>query len=79
MYVFYILVVYMDSDTYVGTQPHKVLKNHDRWKKGKHLEACLYWRKHFTPRVLLMDSGMIEKKKVATKELPYALSNKWDR
>ena len=41
MCVFDVSIVDMNEDTYVGTQPLKVLKQHDRRKKGKYLEACL--------------------------------------
>ena len=39
MCVFDVRPVNMYTDTYVCKQPHKVLKHHERHKKGKYLEA----------------------------------------
>ena len=58
-----ICVIETNSYTYAGTQPYKVLKEHEQRKKGKYLEACLERRWHFTPLVLFVHSAMGEETK----------------
>ena len=67
MCVFDIRVVDTDADTYVGTQPHKVLTHHEQCNKVKYLEAFLECRQHFTPLMFLVDSVVGEDTKAATK------------
>ena len=72
-------VVDMDSDTYTGTQPHKVLKRHEQRKKVKYLEAYLERRQHFTPLLFSVDGVVVEDTKADTKKLVGAFSKNWDR
>ena len=60
MCVFGVYVVYKDADTYAWTQPHKVLTQNKRCKKGNYLEAFIKWRQQFTPLVLSGDGVMGE-------------------
>ena len=78
MCFFDVHVVDMDSDTYTGTQPHKVLKRHEQRKKVKYLEAYLERRQHFTPLLFLVGGVMGEDTKAYIKQLASAVSNKWD-
>ena len=76
--VFNVHVVDTDADTYVGTQLHKSLAQHERHKKCKYLEACLKWRQKFMPMAFLVDGVTRQDIKVATKQLADELPNKWD-
>ena len=77
--VFDIHVVDMDAGTYVGMQPHKILKQYKRRKKFKCLEAYLERRQHFTPLLFSVDGVVVEDTKADTKKLVGAFSKNWDR
>ena len=53
MCVFGVCVVNTDTDTYAGTQLHKVPTHNEQLKKGKYLDACLEQEQHFTPLMLI--------------------------
>ena len=55
------------------------MKQNERRKKSKYLEACLEWIQHFKPLVLSVESVVVEDKKAATKQLTDAFYNTWDR
>ena len=74
-------VNFVDTDRayYDGIHPQKSLYQNKWHKKGKYLEALLEQRCYFTPLVLSVDRVMEEEAKVATNQVPAALSTKWDR
>ena len=79
MCVFDVSVVDTDKKYYDWRHPHKILYQNEWHKKGKYLEALLEQRCYFTPLVLSVDRVMEEETKVATNQVPAALSTKWDR
>ena len=58
-FVFYVRVADIDVDTYAVNQPHKVLIHNEQHKKGNYLEACIDWRRNFTPMLFLVDDVWI--------------------
>eukprot|EP00957_Ditylum_brightwellii_P180736 13768931-Ditylum_brightwellii.AAC.1 len=53
--IFDIPVTCLDSPSYQGQEPAKVLLRQEKEKKGKYLQPCLEWRRNFTPLVYSAD------------------------
>ena len=73
MCVFNVCVVGIDTASYNGIHPHKILSQHEQRKRGEYIEACLELRRHFLPLVLSVDGVVVEETKAATKQLASAL------
>ena len=69
MCVFDISNVAIDTASYDGRHPHKILSLNDRHKKRKYLEAFLERRHHFTMCVFSVRGVMVEDTKSSTKKL----------
>ena len=78
-FFFDVHVVDTYAASYDGVNPHKFLYQHERRKKGEYLEACLDILWPFMPPVFSVDRVMGGDTKLSTKQLDFALLNKWNR
>ena len=79
MCVYDVHVFDINTDSYDGRHPHRILPQHKRHKKGKYIEACLEKQRHFTLLVLYVDGVMGYDKNEEPKKLSASLLTKWDR
>ena len=77
--VFDVRIVDTDAPTYRGRDPKKILAEHEKRKKDKHLDACLQRRRQFTPLVFSVDGLLGPEAQAASQRLASRLAAKWVR
>ena len=77
--IFDIRVTDTNASSNRGLDPKKVLKRHEKEKKGKYLAGCLARRRSFTPLVFSVDGLHGAEAKAAGKRLAASLSARWNR
>jgi hypothetical protein len=67
--IFNVCVTDTDALYNRGQDPHMILAMQEKEKKEKYVQACLYWRRTFTPLVFLMEGLRGTEASAATKKL----------
>jgi hypothetical protein len=75
--IFDVRVADTDAPYHRGQDPHTILAKHEKEKKDKYVNACLAWRRTFTPLVFSVDELRGTEASTATKKLASRLSVKW--
>ena len=68
-----------DQPSYKDDSSKKVLEAHVKRKKGKYLQACLDWRRTFTPLVYSVDGMACREARSFEKRIASLLADKWER
>ena len=77
--IFDVRITDTDSKSYGNTASDKLLERFAQLKRDKYEEACLEWRKDFTPLCYSVDGMVCKATRAAEKCLASLLSVKWDR
>ncbi|CAB9523169.1 expressed unknown protein [Seminavis robusta] len=72
-------VINLDAASHCRKDPDKVLRNGERDKKRKYLDACLSQRRHFTPFVVSADGLLGTEAEALAKRISALLAAKWER
>ena len=66
-----------DSPSYLSSTPERCIRNQEKAKKKKYLEACLEQRRHFTPYVCDTNGLLGAEAEAVNKRLAGKLASKW--